>query len=411
MCPNVPGHLNPMIALADALRSRGHRLTFFLLGDPPAPVLAAGFEVIQMGGAVFPADDYRAAFQRLGTLDGRAALKHTLALGARGTEAILQVGPALVRKAAVTALLVDQTSFSGGTVADQLQLPFATVCNALILNPDPAVPPFFTLWQPSEVWWMRLRNRVAWAALDRLYAPILTRIQAEQRRLGLPAPRRIADTWSGRLQVSQQPAALEFPRSKLPEQVKFVGPLRLPGGYAPVPFPWERLDGRPLIYASLGTLQNRVAGTFQIIAEACSGLDAQLVISTGNGVAPEALGDLPGRPVVVPYAPQLELLRRAALAVTHAGLNTVLDALSAGVPMVAIPVTNEQPGIAARIAWAGAGEAIALKRTTADRLRTLISKVRQDPAYRSAAERIRDSMRTSGGAPRAAEIIERILGL
>jgi len=115
---------------------------------------------------------------------------------------------------------------------------------------------------------------------------------------------------------------------------------------------------------------------------------------------------------VVPYAPQLELLRRAALAVTHAGLNTVLDALSAGVPMVAIPVTNEQPGIAARVAWAGAGEAITLKQATPDRLRALISKVREDPAYRSAAERIRDSIRSSGGgAPRAAEMIERSLGL
>jgi MGT family glycosyltransferase len=188
--------------------------------------------------------------------------------------------------------------------------------------------------------------------------------------------------------------------------------MRLPGGYPPVPFPWERLDGRPLIYASLGTLQNRVAGTFRIIAQACSRLDAQLVISTGNGVAPEALGDLTGRPVVVPYAPQLELLRHAALAVTHAGLNTVLDALSAGVPMVAIPVTNEQPGIAARIAWAGAGEAITLKQATPDRLCSLIRKVGQDPGYRSAAaERIRNSVRSSGGAPRAAEIIERSLAL
>jgi zeaxanthin glucosyltransferase len=411
MCPNVPGHLNPTTALADALRSRGHRVTFFLLGDPPASVSAAGFEVVQLGGSVFPPDEYRADFKRLGTLNGRAALKHTLALGARATEAILQVGPALVRKAGVTALLVDQSSFSGGTIADQLALPFATVCNALLLNPDPAVPPFFTSWQPREDWWAWLRNRVAWAALNGLYSPILTRIQAERHRLGLSAPRQIADTWSSRLQVSQQPAALEFPRPKLPEEVKFVGPLRLPGGYAPVPFPWERLDGRPLIYASLGTLQNRVAGTFQVIAEACSGLDAQLVISTGNGVAPKALGDLPGRPVVVPYAPQLELLRRAALAVTHAGLNTVLDALSAGVPIVAIPVTNEQPGIAARIGWAGAGEAITLKQATPDRLRSLIGKVRQDPAYRSAAEQIRDSMRSSGGAPRAAELIERGLAL
>jgi MGT family glycosyltransferase len=411
MCPNVPGHLNPTIALADALRSRGHRLTFFLLGDPPASVSAAGFEVVELGGFVFPPDQYRAEFQKLGTLSGRAALKHTLALGARATEAILQVGPALVRKAGVTALLVDQTSFAGGTVADLLQLPFATVCNALILNPDPAVPPFFTSWQPRDVWWAGLRNRMAWSALDHLYAVILTRIRAERRRLGLSAPRKIADTWSSRLQVSQQPAALEFPRPTLPEQVEFVGPLRLPGGYAPVPFPWERLDGRPLIYASLGTLQNRVAGAFRSIAKACSGLDAQLVISTGNGVAPEALGDLPGRPVVVPYAPQLELLRRAALAVTHAGLNTVLDALSAGVPMVAIPVTNEQPGIAARISWAGAGEAIALERATPDRLRSAICVVAQKPSYRCAAERIRDSIASSGGATRAAEMIEGSLGL
>ncbi|MET0218650.1 MAG: nucleotide disphospho-sugar-binding domain-containing protein, partial [Burkholderiales bacterium] len=88
-----------------------------------------------------------------------------------------------------------------------------------------------------------------------------------------------------------------------------------------------------------------------------------------------------------------------------------LDALSAGVPMVAIPVTNEQPGIAARIAWAGAGEAITLKQATPDRLCSLIRKVGRDPAYRSAAERIRDSMQSSGGAPRAAEIIERSLVL
>ena len=109
--------------------------------DPPTSVSAAGFEVVQLGGSVFPLEEYRAAFQKLGVLNGRAALKHTLALGARATETILQVGPALVRSSGVTALLIDQTSFAGGTVVDQLQLPFATVCNAVLLNPDPAPEP------------------------------------------------------------------------------------------------------------------------------------------------------------------------------------------------------------------------------------------------------------------------------
>ena len=166
----------------------------------------------------------------------------------------------------------------------------------------------------------------------------------------------MSNVWSDRLQISQQPDGFEFPRRGLPKHIRFVGPLQRSVGTQPVPFPWERLDGRPLIYASLGTLQNRIVRMFRVIAEACEGVDAQLVLSTGNGISPEALGKLPGNPVVVSYAPQGDLLRRSTIAVTHAGLNTVLDALGAGLPMVAIPVTNEQPGVAARVAWIGAGD-------------------------------------------------------
>lgn len=219
----------------------------------------------------------------------------------------------------------------------------------------------------------------------------------------------MCETWSPLVQISQESEAFEFPRRCLPPHFHFVGPLRLPGGYPPVPFPFERLDGRPLIYASLGTLQNRVASAFRTIAAACAGLNAQLVISTGHGLSPEALRDLPGRPVVVPYAPQIELLRGSVLAITHAGLNTVLDALSEGIPLVAIPVTNEQPGIAARVAWCGAGEVACLNRVTADRLRAAIDRVWHGPAYRAAAGELRLAIRDCGGAPRGAELLEKAL--
>ncbi|MFZ3015175.1 MAG: nucleotide disphospho-sugar-binding domain-containing protein, partial [Nitrospira sp.] len=114
---------------------------------------------------------------------------------------------------------------------------------------------------------------------------------------------------------------------------------------------------------------------------------------------------------VVSYAPQLDLLRRATLAVTHAGLNTVLDAMATGTPLVAVPVTNEQPGIAARIAWIGAGEAIPNKNVTLQTLRAAVVRVRSNPSYRAAAEQVRDAIKTGGGAPRAAELIEHALGL
>ena len=411
ICPNTPGHLNPMLAVADVMRSREHRVTFFLLGDPPRSVMAAGFDPVSLGGEVFPNAQYQAELQKLGSLQGRAALKHTLAIGARAAAAVLQVGPTVVRAAEVNGLVVDQASFPGGTVADQLGLPFATVCNALLLNPDPAVPPYFTHWQPRDTWWVTIRNKMAWTGLDRLYAPILTRIQDHRRRMGLSVPVNITQVWSNRLQISQQPEVFEFPRRELPTHLRFVGPLRFAGDYQTVPFPWERLDGRPLIYASLGTLQNRVAGMFRVIAEACEGLNTQLVITTGHGVAPEDLGELPGHPVVVAYAPQRELLGRSVMAVTHAGLNTVLDALAAGVPLVALPITNEQPGIAARVAWIGAGETIADKQVTPHALRAAVIRVLSNPVYRAAAERVREAIQMSGGAPRAAELIEQSLGL
>jgi len=92
-------------------------------------------------------------------------------------------------------------------------------------------------------------------------------------------------------------------------------------------------------------------GLFRCIAEACAGIDAQLVMSLGNTAA--SLGNLPGAPVVVNYAPQLDLLSRAALTITHAGTNTTLAALSFGVPLVAIPISHDQPATAARTRFRG----------------------------------------------------------
>ncbi len=109
--------------------------------------------------------------------------------------------------------------------------------------------------------------------------------------------------------------------------------------------------------------------------------------------------------------PQVDLLRRSIIAVTHAGLNTVLEVLGTGLPMVAVPITNEQPGIAARVAWAGAGEAVTDKHLTAQTLRAAVIRVLSDPSYRAAAERIRDSIKAGGGAPHAAEMIEQSLKL
>jgi MGT family glycosyltransferase len=159
----------------------------------------------------------------------------------------------------------------------------------------------------------------------------------------------------------------------------------------------------------LGTVQNRLGRVFGAIAAACQDLDVQLIIALGGGMSPEALGVLPGDPLVVGYAPQLDLLRRASLTITHAGLNTTLESLSNGVPMVAIPIANDQPGVAARIAWTGTGEVVPLKGISASKLQVAINTVLGNPSYRDNALRLQASIRQAGGVKQAADIVERAI--
>jgi len=212
-------------------------------------------------------------------------------------------------------------------------------------------------------------------------------------------------------QVAQLPAALELPGRRLPPGFHHTGPWTDAEGRAQVEFPWQRLDpSRPLVYASMGTLQNRVLGTFRMIAEACVGLDLQLVISLGGGQDPALLADLPGDPIVVGYAPQLDLIRQAALTISHGGLNTVLESLACGVPMVVLPVTYDQPGVGARVECAGAGRSIPVARLTLERLRAAVHIVLDDPAYRVRAGQLRSSIEAADGLNRAADLIESAFG-
>ena len=289
------------------------------------------------------------------------------------------MAPEVVRREKVDALLVDQVSQAGGTVARPLwSLPWVTVCNALAMNPDPHLPPGVLPWPYAPGWMARARNACGHALLDWLARPIFHEINGHRVAHGLESlTGGIGGTGAQLAQIAQQPAFFEFPRSVPLEKFHYTGPWHHAGSHEEIPFPWEKLDGRPLIYASMGTLQNRQQFIFETIAAACAELDVQLVISLGSrdqDAAAVARG-FAGQPVVVAIAPQLALLQRAALAITHAGLNTALESLSAGVPMVAIPITNDQPGVASRLAWLGAAEVVPPAKLTVPRLRAALQQV------------------------------------
>ncbi len=180
-------------------------------------------------------------------------------------------------------------------------------------------------------------------------------------------------------------------------------------------FPWDWLDGRPLIFASLGTIPDPTnPPVFRKILAACRGLDAQLVLALGNwkgnhGSVRERLGAIPENALVVDFAPQMALLDRAALLITHGGSNTVLESLTRGVPMVALPRSADQIGMAARVVNCGAGLRASFKKCTAEELRRLIRRGLSEDSLRQRTGQLRQAMQAAGGAPRAAEIAEEAL--
>jgi MGT family glycosyltransferase len=407
--PAAIGHLNPMVALALELIRRGHGVVLFTVADGARRLADLPLEVVPIGGEVFPPGSVDQAYASLGRLTGLTGLRFTIDYLRREQAMLHAELPVAVRAAHVDLLLVDQVTPAGGTVAAHLGLPFVTVANALPLNREAAVPPYFTGWQPGSPPWLRWRNQLGNALLDALTAPIWRDLLRQRSRWRLSPLRRREQAHSPLLQLAQLPASFDMPRRELAPVFHYVGPLADPSGREPllrdaVPFPWERLDGRPLIYASLGTLQNGRLDLFQTIAAACSDLDAQLVLSIGRPT--DSPPRLPGDPLVVSYAPQQQLIERAALVITHAGLNTTLSALACGVPLLAVPITNEQPGIAARIVRCGAGLALPLRQLSAERLRSLVLKLLSEPAYRASARRLKVEIRAAGGVRRAADHIE-----
>lgn len=407
-CPTATGHLNTLLPLGCELQKRGHRVTVFQVADAEAAIRASGLAFYPLGTTTFPLGTMSQITDRLGELKGLAAVRHSIEWLRQTTQMILADAPQAIQATGVDLLIIDQIMVEGETLAEYVGLPFITVCSALPIHRDPTIPPFITNWHYSNTPWAYWRNAGGQALINRLTQPITQTIQAYRQQHNLPLYPQGHQPFSPLLQLCQEPAAFEYPRTTLPPWFHFTGPWHDRQSRPTIPFPFEQLSDLPLVYASMGTLQNRQQWIFEGIAQACASLPVQLVISLGNRQA-QLPPNLPGNPLVVPYAPQIDLLQRASLTITHAGLNTTLESLRYGVPMVAIPITNDQPGVAARIAWNQAGLVVPPNRFSVPRLRTAIQQVLTESRYRQNAIRLQQAIHQSGGVPLAADLVEQVV--
>jgi MGT family glycosyltransferase len=403
------GHLNSLIPLAQGLKDRGHKVTFFEKPKIEDRVRQAGLDFIPIGKG---SSSFKEQTNRNGSgpRSRLSSIRFNLERIECDLKMYLKETPRALVEAGVDALLVNEIALTGPTVAQIARLPYFIISTSVPHHFGWNAYPWYSGYKYSASWHSMIETALFEVSALRMRGPVRRALDEYRRQLGLGPVKQARQSFPELAHITQLPKCLDLPRSGLPSNFYYTGPSASRAARPHAEFPWDRLDGRSVIYMSLGTTRNVQAFVFQLVSEACRDLDLQLVISLGGRFDSNAFRDLPGNPLVTKYAPQLELVRLATIVITHAGPNTVFETLMEGKPMVAIPLAHDQPAIAARLARLGIAEVLPVMRLTVGKIHRAVTRVLNDPTYRCAAVKMQAELHSLNGLQRAVDVIEETIG-
>ncbi|MGL4251176.1 MAG: glycosyltransferase [Aeromonas sp.] len=397
----TPGHVNPMLAVARLLVEEGHRV-LMLCGKLFAPhILQSGAEFVS-----FPPEvdfDYRAleqAFPERANLSGTAqmalALKSFFAAPIPLHDSHLR---ALIAEEGVE-LLVVENGFYG--VLPLLQLPRSQRIPILMLgvtpvsfsSPDaifsgPRIAPDLRR-SLGELPWLDEQTRQLQREVQQSFDAVLAKVGAAP--LTTPFTDVMVTAPEAFLQLSC--ASFEYERPELEGVIRHVGPLLPSRSESRSASWWGRLDGRPLVIVSQGTLANADLGQLLIPAmQGLAGDELQLLLTTG-GRDPALLGpSIPANAIVTDHVPFELVLPRAAVLVTNGGYGSIQAALAHGVPLVVAGTGEDKAEVATRVAWSGVGINLHSNEPPAEAVAVAVRKVVREPRYRVRARQLAEEMR------------------
>jgi MGT family glycosyltransferase len=390
---NVPahGHVNPSLPLVTELARRGHHITYFASEHYRARVEAAG-AVFQRYATV--PDDYFESRGLSGAVPQKVALDLLTTAG--------EILPELLETA--RGLQPDYVIFDGmcpwgHLVARILKVPAVVSLSLMALASTPL---------------KALMNRdMLGAVMAMLGHDFGKGLEANRRSRALGKKYHVPPlgptallSAPGDLAISYTSSYFQPYASTVSDTVRFVGWTVNASADS---FSFEPVRGRPLIYVSLGTVNNDDAAFFRTCIEAFTGSDYFVMITTGNRLTPESFGTLPENISIYSWVPQAAVLKRAALFISHAGLNSVHDSLYLGVPLLLVPQQGEQTMTSLRVVELGAGLMLKKRQVSAQSIRENAARLLTDARFKTEAGRIGDTFRTAGGMRRAADEIEALL--
>jgi len=378
-CIPAHGHTNPTLGVVRELISRGHQVWYYSYNILREKIEAAGATFISC-------DDYDMEL-KLSPKDG-ARIGKDLAFS---TQILVETTLSLDDKVCADmealqpdCIVADSMAIWGKAVALKLGIPFVSSTTTFAFNKESA----------------KIMKQSPWDLLKMLFSmpkisPQIKRLQAK----GYPVKNVLDIIQNDENTHTVVYTSPEFQPSAdtFSDKYAFVGPSIRPAT--------ESIEKKKdkLVYISMGTVNNDMMDLYKKCVSAFLDTDYQVIMSVGNLVALEEFGELPENVTVFAHLDQIAVLEQADVFVSHCGMNSVSESLYFGVPLIMLPQTAEQNGVAERVYQLGAG--IKLGKADASSILEAINKIFSDDAYKQKAEEISSGFKRCPGAKGAADKI------
>lgn len=386
---NIPasGHINPMQAVIAELVRLGHQVIYYNGEDSRTQIAQTGAEFRPYPTAA------SAALKALMEQTHSSGIAENALQFVRIAEMLLPSVFETLRAEKPDLVIHDSLAGWAKQAAEVLNIPAASVLSTFALNMRsmPSMPPLAMLSMMRD---MVVRMPSYYQVAGRM------RKTFGVKNYGLTGALMSTNALNIVFTSREfQPAAETFDDS-----YKFVGPsiAERPDSSG---FPFAQLNRKPVIYISLGTINNQNLDFYKACFAAFANHSGQFVLSAGKKTDLKALEPIPANFIVRNFVPQLEVLQHADVFITHGGMNSVHEGLWYGVPLVVVPQQVEQATVALQVVKHGAGAIAAQpgETLTAEMLRISVDKILSGgKAYQEAAKRLSESFRAAGGYQRAA---------
>jgi dTDP-L-oleandrosyltransferase len=380
------GHIMPWVGLAGELVRRGHQVSYLTTDEFAAPLEGAGVEV-------FP---YDTTAEQSSSPRGYASPFDDIVWGLKENSAIADAAETRFADDPPDLIVYDTTAFYAGRVLSRSwQRPAVMLSATFVEGPQYSVIQDIAKRAPQ--------GSENTAALGEYMVEMGRFISAHAA--GLKVTDELFGSYEA-MTIVNMPREFQISGDTYDERWLFAGPFI---GDRAFQGQWQPPGDDPVMLVSFGSMNYEgQQALFEKCVSAFGGLDWHVVMSTGQLLDPAELGPLPPNIEAHQHVPQLAILKKAKLFVSHTGMGGTMEALSLGVPILGFPQLPEHTIVADRVAELGLGRRAAPD-ISADELRATVLDIAGDASVARALAGMREHIKKAGGAPRAADEIEAYL--